>query len=230
VAFVVGALIGGRLLHGPQKMRERRVDFAVEWLIIVAATLVAALTHPDAHNFSGQAVVALLSLAMGLQNAMVRTHGVPDLATNVMTVTFTAIFADSTPAGGDNRNWRRRVLSIGLFVTSAAIGALLLQFGLVWPLVLASIVFTAAMVPLLFGDHQSKEMPDAAASGQPSHPAAGLPWTAPENAHRLSLPAGRSARWLRPIPPWTNQPQPGRHAGRCVLARKGVALQCRLSG
>jgi uncharacterized membrane protein YoaK (UPF0700 family) len=156
VAFVVGALIGGRLLRGPQKMRERRVGFAVEWLIIVAATLVVAFTHPDAHNSSGQAVVALLSLAMGLQNAMVRTHGVPDLATNVMTVTFTAVFADSTPAGGDNRNWRRRVLSIGLFVTSAAIGALLLQFGLVWPLVLACIVCSAAMIPLLFGDHQSK--------------------------------------------------------------------------
>jgi uncharacterized membrane protein YoaK (UPF0700 family) len=156
VAFIAGALLGGRLLRGPRKMQERRIGFAVEWLIIVAATLVAALTHPDSHNSSGSAVVALLSLAMGLQNAMVRTHGVPDLATNVMTVTFTGLFADSTPAGGDNRNWRRRVLSIGLFVTSAALGALLLQFGLVWPLVAASIVFSAAMIPLLFGDHQSK--------------------------------------------------------------------------
>jgi hypothetical protein len=34
-------------------------------------------------------------------------------------------------AGGDNRNWRRRVLLIGLFVASVALGALLLQFGLV---------------------------------------------------------------------------------------------------
>ena len=156
VAFIVGALIGGRLLRGPQKIRERRIGFAVEWLIIVAATVVAASTHPDAHNFAGRSVIALLALAMGLQNAMVRTHGVPDLATNVMTVTFTAVFADSTPAGGDNKNWRRRLLSIGLFVLSAAIGAFLLQFGLVWPLVLASIVFGAAMIPLLFGDHQSK--------------------------------------------------------------------------
>jgi uncharacterized membrane protein YoaK (UPF0700 family) len=156
VAFIVGALLGGRLLRGPQKMRERRIGFAVEWLIIVAATVVAATTDANAHNLSGSAIVSLLSLAMGLQNAMVRTHGVPDLATNVMTVTFTAVFADSTPAGGDNRNWRRRVLSIGLFVTSAAIGALLLTFGLLWPLVLASAVFSAAMIPLVFGDHQSK--------------------------------------------------------------------------
>jgi hypothetical protein len=40
---------------------------------------------------------------------------IPDLATNVKTVSFTAIFADSMIAGGDNRNWRRRVLSIGLY-------------------------------------------------------------------------------------------------------------------
>jgi hypothetical protein len=46
-------------------------------------------------------------------------------------LTLTAIFADSMVAGGDNRNWRRRVLLIGLFVASVALGALLLQFGLV---------------------------------------------------------------------------------------------------
>jgi hypothetical protein len=60
------------------------------------------------------AVCRLLPLTclMGIQNAMVRVHGVPDLATNVMTVTFTGIIADSTPAGGTNRNWRRRVTRV----------------------------------------------------------------------------------------------------------------------
>jgi hypothetical protein len=53
---------------------------------------------------------------------MVRAHGVPDLATNVMTVTFTGIFADCSPAGGTNTNWRRRVASVGLFSASAALG------------------------------------------------------------------------------------------------------------
>jgi uncharacterized membrane protein YoaK (UPF0700 family) len=71
-------------------------------------------------------------------------------------VTFTGIIADSTPAGGNNHNWRRRGLSIGLFMMSAAIGAVLIQFGIGWPLLLMSIVFSLAMIPLLFGDHQSK--------------------------------------------------------------------------
>ena len=108
-------------------------------------------TKPDAENVAGHVIVVMLALAMGIQNAMVRAHGVPDLATNVMTVTFTAIIADSKPAGGDNRNWRRRGLSVGLFVTGAALGAFLLKFGVVWPLVATSLLFTAAMWPLLLG-------------------------------------------------------------------------------
>ena len=104
-----------------------------------------------AHNLAGNAVVAMLALAMGIQNAMVRVHGVPDLATNVMTVTFTGIFADCAPAGGTNTNWRRRVASVGLFSASAALGGFLLRFGAVWPLVLASVVFSVAMIPLMFG-------------------------------------------------------------------------------
>jgi uncharacterized membrane protein YoaK (UPF0700 family) len=152
LAFSLGALIGGRLLRRPsQKLRERRIGFAIEWIIIVAATALTWIAAPDAHNLAGHVVVAMLALAMGIQNAMVRVHGVPDLATNVMTVTFTGIIADSTPAGGTNPNWRRRVTSVGLFMASAALGGLLLQFATVWPLVLTSVVFGLAIIPLMFG-------------------------------------------------------------------------------
>jgi uncharacterized membrane protein YoaK (UPF0700 family) len=61
-------------------------------------------------------------------------------------------FRISTPAGGTNRNWRRRMTSVGLFMAGAALGGLLLQFGTVWPLVLTSVVFSLAMIPLMFGE------------------------------------------------------------------------------
>lgn len=77
VAFSLGALLGGRLLRGPQKLQERRIGFAVEWVLIVAATAVAWVSKPDAHNLAGNAVVAMVALAMGIQNAMARVHGVP---------------------------------------------------------------------------------------------------------------------------------------------------------
>lgn len=152
-AFVVGALLGGRLLRGPQELRERRIGFAVEGAVLLVATATAWLAAPDACNGAGHALVGLLAFAMGIQNAMMRVHGVPDLATNVMTVTFTGLVADSKPAGGDNTNWRRRALSIGLFMTSAALGAALLPFGIGWPLTLATLLFGLAMRPLLFGRH-----------------------------------------------------------------------------
>jgi len=47
-------------------------------------------------------------------------------------------------------------MSLGRFMMSVAIGAVLMQFGLGWPLLLMSIVFSLAMTPLLFGDHRSK--------------------------------------------------------------------------
>ena len=70
-------------------------------------------------------------------------------------VPVTAIIADSKAAGGDNRNWRRRSLSVGLFVAGAALGAFLLKFGALWPLLVTSLLFTIAMVPLLLGKSQA---------------------------------------------------------------------------
>lgn len=148
-AFALGALGGGRLLRGSAQIRERRLGFVFEWLLIVAAVVIAAVGNPDDRNGIGLVVVALLAFAMGIQNAMVRIHGIPDLATNVMTLTLTAIIADSRPAGGDNPNWRRRTLSVSLFVVSAAVGAFLLRFDVFWPLLLAAVIFSVALVPLI---------------------------------------------------------------------------------
>ena len=156
VCFVMGALAGGRLLRGPQELRERRIGFGVEAVVLVAATIVTWLGQPAADNLAGHVVVGMLAFGMGIQNAMMRVHGVPDLATNVLTLTFTGIVADSAAAGGDNRNWRRRGLSMGLFVVSAAVGAILLQFHILWPLLLACSIFILAMIPLMLGDHQTK--------------------------------------------------------------------------
>lgn len=91
---------------------------------------------------------------MGIQNAMVRTYGVPDLATNVMTLTFTGIIADSKPVKGSNKNLKRRAMSVGLFFLSALIGALLIHIDPRLPLILASIIFTLALYPLLYGQRE----------------------------------------------------------------------------
>jgi len=155
VAFIIGAILGGRLLHGPDIARERRIGFIVEYVLLLSAALIALIASPKVNNIPGQLIVAFLSLAMGLQNALIRYHGVPDLATNVMTLTFTAVFAESKMAGWDNRKWQRRAASIGLFVISATLGAFLVRFDLAWPLVIASLIFTIALFPLMRGERPS---------------------------------------------------------------------------
>jgi uncharacterized membrane protein YoaK (UPF0700 family) len=147
-AFLLGALAGGRLLRGPRA--ELRIGFAAEWVLLVIALVLAATLHPGAAGMARDVVTSLLAFAMGMQNALVRRHGVPDLATNVMTLTATALIADSTPAGGRNENWERRFGSIAIFLVSATLGALLAtSFGPWAPLAVTVALFSVALTGLI---------------------------------------------------------------------------------
>jgi uncharacterized membrane protein YoaK (UPF0700 family) len=73
VSFSLGALIGGRLLRR-RSCRSGGSALPSNWFIILAATALTWVSEPDAHNLAGHVVVAMLALAMGIQNAMVRVH------------------------------------------------------------------------------------------------------------------------------------------------------------
>ncbi len=147
-AFLLGAAAGGRLLRGPRA--EIKIGFAVEWVLLATALMLAALLQPGAAGPARDVVTSLLAFAMGMQNALVRRHGVPDLATNVMTLTATALAVDSVPAGGHNENWRRRFASIAIFLVTASLGAMLTtQFGPWAPLALTVALFTVALTGLI---------------------------------------------------------------------------------
>ncbi len=148
-AFFVGAVAGGRLLRLPGWYRDRRVGFAVEWVALAAAVFATLVLHPTATGSTRYVVFSLLAFAMGIQNAMIRKFGVADLATNVMTLTMTALVAESSLGGGENQRWQRRSASIGIFAVSATSGAVLVRFGVVWPLLLALTVFSVALPILL---------------------------------------------------------------------------------
>ena len=150
-AFLLGALAGGRLLRGPRA--EMRIGFAVEWAMLAAALVLTLIFHPGPAGAARDIVTSLLGFAMGMQNALVRRHGVPDLATNVMTLTATALIADSAPAGGHNKNWRRRFASIAMFLVSATLGAVLTtRLGPWAPLALTVLLFTVALTGLVVRD------------------------------------------------------------------------------
>lgn len=148
-AFATGAITGGRLLRLPQRLAVRRVGFAAEWVLVLGAVVATLITHPTAISTSRLLVVGLLAAAMGIQNAMVWHWGVRDLATNVMTLTLTALLADSALAGGSGNRAGQRAASIGIFASSALLGAYLVRFGVIWDLSIALGVLTLALPVLL---------------------------------------------------------------------------------
>jgi len=146
LAFTIGAVCGGRSVgsgHG-----QTRLGLGIEW-VRLAAAVVLSLVVPLEPGLGRVSVICTLALAMGLQNALLRKHGVPDLATNVMTLTLTALVADSRLSGGTGDKWQRRFGSIATFAVCATIGAFLAsQVGAWAPLVLALALFSVALAGL----------------------------------------------------------------------------------
>jgi len=111
---------------------------AIEVSLIGAAAVLAVAVDVRPQAVSGDVVIALLALAMGVRNATVRRVGVPDLTTTVLTMTLTAIAADSPVAGGSGRGSVRRIAAVLAMFTGALVGALLLKTSLALPLVAAA--------------------------------------------------------------------------------------------
>lgn len=151
-AFAIGAILGGRLLLLPQEKEVRRFAFLIVWGTITASAAICWMYEPNGRETLGHAITALLALGMGLQTAILRRHGVQDLATNVMTLTLTALLSESRLGDGSRPNVLRRVVSIAVFFTGGVIGAALVQRGTVYPLGLAAGLYTLAVFPLMLGE------------------------------------------------------------------------------
>jgi uncharacterized membrane protein YoaK (UPF0700 family) len=124
-AFLAGALVGGRLGSRVGMHRGRFLALATYLQIaIVSTALVTSIASaaPDG-DLTQYALIVLLALAMGLQNATARRLGVPDLTTTVLTLTLTGIAADSALAGGAHPNPGRRLAATAVMFLGAAAGA-----------------------------------------------------------------------------------------------------------
>jgi uncharacterized membrane protein YoaK (UPF0700 family) len=142
IAFLIGALIGGRLATRASKfVRPNWVTTALtmETALLLVATLAAINFHDSSQSLlQSYLIIVLTALAMGIRNATVRKLGIPDFTTTVLTLTITGLAADSTLAGGTSPRWGRRLLAVLLMFFGAAVGTLLLRRSLVWALATAT--------------------------------------------------------------------------------------------
>ncbi|MFF4349748.1 YoaK family protein [Streptomyces sp. NPDC001530] len=127
-AFLVGALAGGRFGTRFAAHRGRLLAIAtvLQAVLVAAAVITAAATNGKVTTSVQYVLIVLLGLAMGLQNAVARRLGVPDLTTTVLTLTLTGLAADSIPAGGAAPRPGRRILSVLAMFLGALVGAVLL--------------------------------------------------------------------------------------------------------
>ena len=138
-AFLLGAGGGGVLAARMADRHPRHLAcaLAIEASLIAAAAVVGAAVDVRPNTFSGETMIALLALAMGVRNATVRRIAVPDLTTTVLTTTLTGLAADSRLFGGTGKGSTRRTAAVLAMLIGALAGALLLKTSLVLPLVVA---------------------------------------------------------------------------------------------
>ncbi|MFE2581052.1 YoaK family protein [Streptomyces sp. NPDC059378] len=154
--FLLGALAGGRL--GTRFAAHRghllRTATAAQTVLVAVTVAVTAVTGGRVTTGVQYTLIVCLGLGMGLQNAVARRLGVPDLTTTVLTLTLTGLAADSTPAGGAAPRPGRRILSVLVMLLGAFVGAALLLHGhlvLTLGLALLLLALTTAVTHRLSG-------------------------------------------------------------------------------
>ncbi len=165
VPFLLGAFLAGLMLNGRVRFGARLIWYPIEYACIVVAAVLALIMNPpalaspgvfvtsDGYLVQRMLILGFLGFGMGIHNAIMRKHGVPDIATNVMTLTLTGLVSESRAAGGTAKHWKRRLASILIFIAGACLGAILLRFGSAAPLLAAAAIFTFALYPLMKGRH-----------------------------------------------------------------------------
>lgn len=147
-AFLLGAGAGGVLAARTAHRHPRHFAWAlaIEVSLMAVAAVAVGVVDVRANDVSGDVVIALLALAMGVRNATVRRIAVPDLTTTVLTMTLTGLAADSPLFGGTGKGSTRRTAAVLGMLAGALVGALLLRASLVLPLAGAAALALATLL------------------------------------------------------------------------------------
>ncbi len=148
-AFLAGAFAGGRLgMHSSaHRGRMLRAASLLQGALVLGALALALLTSEPPATAARYALLVLLALAMGVQNAAAQRLAIPELTTTVLTRTLTGLASEARPAGGSGSQLGRRLLAVAAMLLGALCGALLvLNVSIAAALALACAVVLAVAV------------------------------------------------------------------------------------
>ena len=145
-AFAFGAALGGRLSarYRDHRARLHSSAAAVQAVFLVVALVLAVVGGSPVPGGYRYALIALLGLSMGIQNAAARALAVPDLTTTVLTLTITGIAADSALGGGKGSKAGRRLVPVATMLVGGLIGAVLVLHAQPYDSLVIALVVTVA--------------------------------------------------------------------------------------
>jgi uncharacterized membrane protein YoaK (UPF0700 family) len=124
VAFVLGAAAGGRLYQRfDQRGTLLRSGVLIEWVLLAVCLVMVLVQAPAVGSPWTVTTAALAAVAMGLQTAVARRIAVPDLNTSVVSMSVTALAADSTHGSRDAV--LRRASAVLSLLVGAVVGAVI---------------------------------------------------------------------------------------------------------
>lgn len=141
-AFLAGGVAALALTRPGSRRALPRLGpaLAVEVGLLGAAALVAASVEVEAGESSAYALIAVLGVAMGLRNTVVRGLGGANLATTVLNLTVAALTVQAPPSPASGADLGERAAALLALLAGAVAGALLIEISLPLPLAIAAAI------------------------------------------------------------------------------------------
>jgi uncharacterized membrane protein YoaK (UPF0700 family) len=126
-SFLIGAFAGGRLglRNAAHRGRLLRSATAAQATLILIALVAAVLAGEPLGQAIRYALIVVLALAMGVQNAAAQRLAVPELTTTVLTRTLTGLASEGGVGGGAGAHAGRRSVAVAAMLLGAVAGGLL---------------------------------------------------------------------------------------------------------
>jgi len=144
--FLLGASVGGVVISRFSAHRGKllRNALAVQLVLFLAALVISLAAGTSLSTAAQLAIVAVGAVALGIQNAVVRHLGVPDMTTTVLTMTLTGIGSDLRKR--DLTTAARRLVAVLAMLLGAVIGAVLvLRLGVTAGIVAVAILLAVTL-------------------------------------------------------------------------------------
>jgi uncharacterized membrane protein YoaK (UPF0700 family) len=144
--FLLGASVGGVVISRFNAHRGKllRNALAVQLVLFLAALVISLAAGTSLSTAAQLAIVAVGAVALGIQNAVVRHLGVPDMTTTVLTMTLTGIGSDLRKR--DLTTAARRLVAVLAMLLGAVIGAVLvLHLGVTAGIVAVAILLAVTL-------------------------------------------------------------------------------------